>query len=43
MPPMTASAQTGGLALGPLLLGVIQAVLRPLLGVSFVLLYLETK
>lgn len=43
MQSMTASAQASGLAVGPLLLGVLQAVLRPLLGISFVLLYLETK
>lgn len=40
---LTASAQSTGLAIGPLLLGVMQAILRPLLGISFVLLYLETK
>ncbi len=43
MQSITASAQTNGLAIGPLVLGVVQAVLRPLLGISFVLLYLETK
>ncbi len=43
MQSITASSQAAGLAVGPLVLGVIQAVLRPLLGISFVLLYLETK
>lgn len=43
MQSVTASSQAAGLAVGPLVLSVIQAVLRPLLGISFVLLYLETK
>ncbi len=43
MQSITASAQSTGLAIGPLVLGVIQAVLRPLLGISFVLLYLDSK
>ncbi len=41
MQSMTASAQAAGLAPVALVLGVLQQVLRPLLGIAFVLLYLE--
>jgi hypothetical protein len=38
---MSAAAKPAGLALLPLALGVLQAVLRPLLGIAFVLLYID--
>ncbi len=40
---MTAAAKPMSLSIWPLALGVLQTVLRPLLGISFVLLYLDLR
>lgn len=40
---ISAAAKPAGLALTPLLLQILQAVLRPLLGIGFVLIYLDLK
>ncbi len=38
---LTASAKNTGFAVWPLVLAIVEAVLRPLLGIAFVLVYLE--
>ena len=38
---ISAGSHATGLALGPLLLAVVQAIFRPLLGIAFVLIYLD--
>lgn len=40
---MSAAAKPTGLAVWPLALGLLQTVLRPLLGIAFVLLYLDLR
>jgi hypothetical protein len=40
---MSAAAKPAGLAIVPFLLGLVQAILRPLLGIGFALLYLDLK
>ena len=40
---MTAASKPGGVGLGSLLFSILGAILRPLLGIAFVLIYLQIK